>query len=98
MVKDTIMNGLIQSRLAQVDAQIQGFVLEGFPRTEGQAVSLKDSVMQPSLVAVIEEGNSTSSEVMKQINERHQSVVLKIAAGHSEDQIYEKICFQLENN
>lgn len=31
LVKDSIMNGLVQSRLGQVDAQMQGFVLEGFP-------------------------------------------------------------------
>jgi adenylate kinase len=53
LVKDSIMNGLVQSRLGQVDAQMQGFVLEGFPRTEGQAVSLKDAVVQPSLVVVL---------------------------------------------
>ena len=33
LVKDSIMNGLIQSRLSQVDAQMQGFVLEGYPKT-----------------------------------------------------------------
>lgn len=27
LVKDSIMNGLVQSRLGQVDAQMQGFVL-----------------------------------------------------------------------
>jgi adenylate kinase len=53
LVKDSIMNGLIQSRLSQVDAQMQGFVLEGFPRTEGQAVSLKDVYIQPTLIAVL---------------------------------------------
>lgn len=41
LVKDTIMNGLIQSRLSQVDAQMQGFVLEGYPKTEGQVGALK---------------------------------------------------------
>ena len=53
-MKDSIINGLIQSRLSQVDAQMQGFVLEGYPRTEGQAVSLKDVYIQPSLIAIIE--------------------------------------------
>ena len=33
LVKDSIINGLIQSRLSQVDTQMQGFVLEGYPRT-----------------------------------------------------------------
>jgi adenylate kinase len=60
LVKDSIINGLIQSRLSQVDAQMQGFVLEGYPRTEGQAVSLKDVYIQPSLIAIIEEGNTTA--------------------------------------
>jgi len=60
LVKDSIINGLIQSRLSQVDAQMQGFVLEGYPKTEGQAVSLKDVYIQPSLIAIIEEGNTTA--------------------------------------
>lgn len=98
LVKDSIMNGLIQSRLSQVDAQMQGFVLEGYPRTEGQVVSLKDTYIQPSLIAVIEEKNSTSGEVMKYLNEKHQTVMLKIATGVTEEQAFEKICFHLENN
>ena len=53
LVKDSIMNGLIQSRLSQVDSQMQGFVLEGYPLTEGQAVTLKEAYLQPSLVAVL---------------------------------------------
>lgn len=53
LVKDSIINGLIQSRLSQVDAQMQGFVLEGYPRTEGQTISLKDSYIQPSLIAIL---------------------------------------------
>lgn len=38
---DNIVNGLVQSRLSQVDCQLQGFVLEGYPRTLGQVVALK---------------------------------------------------------
>jgi adenylate kinase family enzyme len=95
LVKDSIMNGLIQSRLSQVDAQMQGFVLEGYPRTEGQAVTLKDTYIQPSLIAVLEEDNTTPAEVMKQLNEKHQAVMLKIGSGLSPEQTFEKICFQL---
>jgi adenylate kinase len=98
LVKDSIMNGLIQSRLSQVDSQMQGFVLEGYPRTEGQAVTLKDTYLQPSLIAVLEEDNATPSEVMKQLSEKHQGVMLKVAGGLSAEQIFEKICFHLENN
>jgi len=39
--------------LSQVDAQMQGFVLEGYPKTEGQAVTLKDSYIQPSLIVIL---------------------------------------------
>lgn len=95
LVKDSIMNGLIQSRLSQVDAQMQGFVLEGYPRTEGQAVTLKDTYIQPSLIAVLEENSTTPAEVMKQLNEKHQAVMLKIGSGLSPEQTFEKICFQL---
>lgn len=48
------MNGLIQNRLSQVDVQMQGFVLEGYPKTDGQAVTLKDTYLQPSLIAILE--------------------------------------------
>jgi len=54
LVQDSIINGLIQSRLNQVDAQMQGFVLEGYPKTEGQAVALRDAYAQPSLIAVFD--------------------------------------------
>jgi adenylate kinase len=68
LVKDSIMNGLIQNRLSQVDAQMQGFVLEGYPKTEGQAVTLKDTYIQPSLIAILEENNTTAPEVLKLLN------------------------------
>lgn len=98
LVKDSIMNGLIQSRLSQVDAQMQGFVLEGYPRTEGQAVTLKDTYIQPNLIVVLEENNNTAADVMKHLNEKHQNIILKIGSGISNEQTFEKICFQLENN
>ena len=47
------MNGLVQSRLSQVDCQMQGFVLEGYPKTAGQAASLKDLYMRPSLIVYL---------------------------------------------
>lgn len=61
-------------------------------------MSLKDTYIQPSLIAVIEENNTTSAEVMKHLNEKHQAVMLKIASGVTEEQAFEKICFHLENN
>lgn len=98
LVQDSIINGLIQSRLSQVDAQMQGYVLEGYPRTEGQVVALRDAHAQPTLIAIIEENNDTPAEVMKVLNEKHQSVLFKLAPGVTEEQAFEKICFHLENN
>ena len=53
LVQDSIVNGLIQNRLSQVDAQMQGYVLEGYPRTEGQVVALRDAHAQPTLIAIL---------------------------------------------
>lgn len=39
LVPDAVMIGLVDERLAQVDAR-KGFVLDGFPRTEAQATAL----------------------------------------------------------
>lgn len=92
------MNGLIQSRLSQVDAQMQGFVLEGYPRSEGQVVALKDIYIQPNLIVILEGDSTISNEVSKHLNEKYQNVILKISQGYSDEQIFEKVCFQLENN
>lgn len=44
LVPDALMIGLIRERLAEADAQ-RGFLLDGFPRTEGQAEAL-DALLQ----------------------------------------------------
>jgi len=44
LVPDEVVIGLVQERLTQVDAQ-EGFVLDGFPRTVGQAEAL-DRMLQ----------------------------------------------------
>jgi hypothetical protein len=36
--------------------------------------------------------------VLKHLNEKYQSVILKVPAGATEEQAFEKICFHLENN
>jgi len=45
LVSDDIMLGIISERLAEPDAQ-DGFVLDGFPRTEKQALDLEDLLDQ----------------------------------------------------
>jgi adenylate kinase len=41
LVPDAVMVGLVEERLAQADAE-RGFILDGFPRTVGQAEALDD--------------------------------------------------------
>ena len=55
------MNGLIQNRLSQVDCQMQGFILEGYPKTYGQVVSLKDIYIKPSLIVMMDGGKAIES-------------------------------------
>ena len=45
LVSDDIMLGIISERLAEPDAE-QGFILDGFPRTEQQALDLEDLLDQ----------------------------------------------------
>lgn len=54
LIQDNIINGLVQNRLSQVDCQMQGFVLEGYPKTSGQFVALKDTYLQPNLIVSID--------------------------------------------
>ncbi len=59
------MNGLVQSRLSQVDCQLQGFVLEGYPQTQGQVVALKDIYIQPTMIVLMEGGKALPGDVLK---------------------------------
>ncbi len=45
LVSDEIMLGIISERLGEVDAK-EGFILDGFPRTEKQALDLSDLLDQ----------------------------------------------------
>ena len=45
LVPDDIMLGIISERLSETDAQ-EGFILDGFPRTEKQAVDLEELLDQ----------------------------------------------------
>jgi adenylate kinase len=45
LVSDDIMLGIISERLSEADAQ-EGFILDGFPRTEKQALDLADLLDQ----------------------------------------------------
>lgn len=64
LIDDSIMNGLIQNRLSQVDCQMQGYVLEGYPKTSGQSKALSDTHLKPSLIVLLSGGN-LNNQVIK---------------------------------
>lgn len=54
LIPDNIMNGLINDRVSQVDCHLQGFVIEGYPKTDVQLDSLSSLKINPTLIVVIE--------------------------------------------
>ncbi len=53
LVSDDIINGIVRERLAEDDASTTGFVLDGYPRTIGQAEVLMDILGNRPLHAVV---------------------------------------------
>ncbi len=54
LVSDEIINGIVRERLAQDDATTVGFVLDGYPRTIGQAEVLTEILGDRPLHAVVD--------------------------------------------
>ncbi len=54
LVGDDIINGIVRERLAEDDAATAGFVLDGYPRTVGQAEALVQILGQRQLHAVVD--------------------------------------------
>ncbi len=53
LVSDEIINGIVRERLAEDDVNTAGFVLDGYPRTIGQAEVLMDILGESPLHAVV---------------------------------------------
>mmetsp|Transcript_23441 Transcript_23441/g.61386 ORF Transcript_23441/g.61386 Transcript_23441/m.61386 type:complete len:489 (-) Transcript_23441:95-1561(-) len=47
---DSLLSELVESRLAQLDCQTEGWVLTGYPRTAAQATALEDAKLAPNRV------------------------------------------------
>ncbi len=77
---------------------MQGYVLEGYPKTEGQGKALNDNHLKPTMIVQISGGKSSYGQVNKQIGEKFANVLLKVAGEGNNEQIFEKVCFELENN
>lgn len=46
LVPDEVTNGIVKERLEQEDVKANGFLLDGYPRTEAQAATLNDNLEQ----------------------------------------------------
>jgi adenylate kinase len=54
LVGDDIMVGIVRERLDRDDARTRGYILDGFPRTVGQAVALDEITADRPIDAVID--------------------------------------------
>ena len=68
LVGDDVMIGIVKERLDQIDAQ-SGFVLEGFPRTVGQATAL-DGIMAGRAPLVIVDIVVAEPELVRRLSGR----------------------------
>jgi adenylate kinase len=66
LVGDDLMTELVRSRLAQPDVA-RGFILDGFPRTVGQAEALDGMLTKPLVIAVIA---AADEEIVKRLGKR----------------------------
>ena len=54
LVSDEVVIGLVKKRLSQDDVKKNGFLLDGFPRTEAQAIALKKLDLSIDCVILLE--------------------------------------------
>eukprot|EP00041_Stephanoeca_diplocostata_P010121 m.160643 g.160643 ORF g.160643 m.160643 type:complete len:496 (-) comp18031_c0_seq1:113-1600(-) len=59
-VPDSVLNGLVETRLSQLDCQTQGWVLTGFPGNAAQAQSLQDAGHKANRVFILEVDEETA--------------------------------------
>ncbi|MGP8065567.1 MAG: adenylate kinase [Acidimicrobiales bacterium] len=69
LVSDDIILEVMAARLAERDAAARGFVLDGFPRTVGQADRL-DDILEPSVIDVVVSLEIPTSVVVGRIAQR----------------------------
>ena len=53
-VPDELMMSIVEERLSASDCRVNGWILDGFPKTEGQINLLHQTKIYPSLVIIME--------------------------------------------
>lgn len=54
LVPDEVIFGIVKDRLGEEDCQQKGWLLDGFPRTEAQAIALEDVGIKPDKVLYLD--------------------------------------------
>jgi len=83
LVPDSVMNGIVEERLLKEDAQGGGFLLDGFPRTVGQAEALLSYVEEDLQLAI-------------NLDVSIEEVIIRMLARGREDDTIEAITRRLE--
>ena len=86
-VPDAFLTQVIKQRVDKLDCKINGFVMEGYPSSNGQIQSLKDIGIVPSHVVVLE---ISDSKVFERIEHRRfdpvQGVTYNTAVDPPQDE------------
>jgi len=70
LVPDVVMNRVIEQRLEQHDTRNRGFVLDGYPRTVGQAETLEELLAPTGLDLVLDMELPTDVAIARLANRR----------------------------
>lgn len=54
LIPDDVVIKLVEARLNESDCKVNGWIIEGFPKTEGQIHMLKEMKLYPSLTVVLQ--------------------------------------------
>ena len=65
-LQDNVVNDLVGERLKQSDCKVNGWILEGFPKSKGQMSYLKNSLrIKPSNILVLDQPDEESIRRLK---------------------------------
>ena len=59
-VPDSVVNSIVEKRLMETDCRVNGWILEGFPKTKAQVALLKAMRINPAIVFILEQSEEES--------------------------------------